>query len=133
MSRQGSIVRKHYHNDYNVGMKPWLTMMCMVVLSACAGMPAGDDRSLAERDHQHCTDTGHEFPSNAYDGCRWRLQEARHRRTWENMRLMERSRLDGSGIPDHAHYRHLPREGFRCTEHELPGGYAWIDCQPRQR
>lgn len=106
---------------------------CLLALSACAGMPAGDERSIAERDHRRCTEQGHEFPSNAYDGCRWRLQEARHRKSWDNMQLMERSRIEASGYPSRDLYRPLPRDGFACTEREAAGEHAWIDCRARLR
>lgn len=108
-----------------------LLTLGILLLAGCAAMEPGDSRRTAEMDHAACVDQGYAWPSAEYERCRWELQSDRHRRTWDNLQLMERPRIDQGTMQPHEHYRPLPRINFKCRERRTEAGDIWIDCGSR--
>lgn len=106
-----------------------LLLICVAfTLQACAGLLTEDTRAVAETEHAACIADGHEWPSAAYERCRYRLAERKHRRDWENLRLIAPRRPDQTLGPAPEVYRPLPRAGFTCTERRDDHGARWIEC-----
>lgn len=97
-------------------------------MQGCATLLGDDARVLADEDHAECAARGLEWPSGGYERCRYEIAERRHRRDWQNLRMIEPERPDQSAGPAREPYRPLPRGSFRCIERTLADGGRWIEC-----
>lgn len=104
--------------------------LALCTVQGCAAFIGDDARALADNDHTACDARGHEWPSAGYERCRYEIAERRHRRDWQNLRMIEPQRPDQGARPAPEPYRSLPRGSFRCVERTLADGGRWIECGP---